>query len=176
MEPEVRRDEAKPEEWSPEVQDGRRQTKAEPERRGSPAELVDHGGKEGAWSHGGVDGSTCRDGDHASEAGGGVEGNSDHGDAGGDVAAGSHTLTDVISNSGSAEILNSVATCGDGSLVAAGSGSPSAVGSGMRSCTAGRWWAGHWVRSGTGVSTPQRRRNSLKDHLRTTALCTRCLY
>ncbi len=39
--PEGGRDKAKPEEWSPEVQDGRRQTKAEPEGQGSPAELVD---------------------------------------------------------------------------------------------------------------------------------------
>ncbi len=41
MVPEGQRDEAQPEEWSPEVTDGRRQTKAEPEGRGSPAEPVD---------------------------------------------------------------------------------------------------------------------------------------
>ncbi|KAL1255491.1 hypothetical protein QQF64_013552 [Cirrhinus molitorella] len=35
------RDEAQPEEQSPEAADGQRQTKAEPEGRGSPAELVD---------------------------------------------------------------------------------------------------------------------------------------
>ncbi len=51
--------------------------------------------------------------------------------------AGSHTLTDVISSSGSAAILSSVAPCGDGSSVAAGSGAPSAVGSGMRSAQRG---------------------------------------
>ncbi len=39
--PEGWRDKAKTEEWSPEVQDGRSQTKAEPEGRGSPEELVD---------------------------------------------------------------------------------------------------------------------------------------
>ncbi len=48
-----------------------------------------------------------------------------------------HTLTDIISSSGSAAILSSVAPCGDGSSVAAGSGSPSAVGSGMRSVQRG---------------------------------------
>ncbi len=53
------------------------------------------------------------------------------------VVAGSRTLTDVISSSGSAAILSSVALCGDGSLVAAVSGSPSAVGSGMRSAQRG---------------------------------------
>ncbi len=53
------------------------------------------------------------------------------------VVAGSHTLTDVISGSGSMAILSTVAPCGDGSSVAAGSGSPSAVGSGMRSTQRG---------------------------------------
>ncbi len=51
--------------------------------------------------------------------------------------AGSRTLTDVISGSGSAAILSTVALCGDGSSVAVGSGSSSAVGSGMRSTQRG---------------------------------------
>ncbi len=38
--PEGWRDEAQLEEWSPEATDGRRQTKADPEGRGSPAEQV----------------------------------------------------------------------------------------------------------------------------------------
>ncbi len=53
------------------------------------------------------------------------------------VVAGSRTLTDVISSSGSAAIRGSVAPCGDGLSVAADSGSPSAVGSGMRSSQRG---------------------------------------
>ncbi len=65
------RDEAQPEECSPKVQDGRGQTKAEPEGRGSPAEPVDRWAtaeRREARSHGGAGGSTGRDGVRASEA------------------------------------------------------------------------------------------------------------
>lgn len=40
VEPERERTEVEPEEWSPEAADGQRQTKVEPEGRGSLAELV----------------------------------------------------------------------------------------------------------------------------------------
>ncbi len=92
------------------------------------------------------------------------------------VVAGSSTLTDVISSSGSAAIRGSVAPCGDGSSVAVGSGSLSAVASDM--CSAQRGDGGLGTGSGvcvSPVSTPQRRRNSLEGHPRTTALCTRSL-
>ncbi len=56
--------------------------------------------------------------------------------------ASSRTLTDVISGCGSAAILSTVAPCGDGSSVSGG------LRHALRA--AGRWWAGHWVGSGTG--------------------------
>ncbi len=64
------------------------------------------------------------------------------------VVAGSHTLTDVISSSGSAAILSSVAPCGDGSSVVVGSSSLSAVGSGMRSVL----WGDGGLGTGSGVA------------------------
>ncbi len=56
------------------------------------------------------------------------------------VVAGSHTLTDIISGSGSAAILSTVSPYDDSSLVSGGHA--------LR--VAGRWWAGHWVGCGTG--------------------------
>ncbi len=64
------------------------------------------------------------------------------------IVAGSHTLPDIISGSGSAAILSTVAPCGDGSSDAAGSGSLSAVGSGM--CSAQRGDGG--LGTGSGVA------------------------
>ncbi len=73
--------------------------------------------------------------------------------------ASSRTLTDVISGSGSAAILSTVAPCGDGSSVAAGSGSPSTVGSGMRSVQQGDGGLG----TGSGVDLA---RSSLGETVR----------
>ncbi len=77
-EPEEGRDEAKPEAWSPVVQDGRRQTKAEPEGWGSPAELVDCRATVKRKELGAMVEPTGWGGVRASEAGGRVEGKSDH--------------------------------------------------------------------------------------------------
>ncbi len=78
---EGRRNEAQPEEWSPEAADGQRLTKAEPEGRAGG--LMGHSGEEAARSHGGAAGSKGRSGVQDSEAGGGDNGSSSH-DAVGD--------------------------------------------------------------------------------------------